>query len=406
MKPLRILVLLPRVPWPLEKGDKLRAYHQLRMLARTHEVHVWALSDRPPDPQARPVLEPLFASFHISRLSWPGILLNVLRSFLLGQPLQVGYFFHPPIRKAFQRFAHEIKPDHVYFQLPRTVEYARGLEYPKTLDFQDAFSAGMLRQAGRAPWYLKPLLRMEHRRMQRYETSAFGLFDHLTIISATDRELIRHPRRQDIRVVPNGVDTSFFSPMEKERDHDILFTGNMAYSPNVDAAHFLVRTLMPRVWERYPKARVMLAGATPSAEVRALAGPLVTVTGWMEDIRQAYAGARVFIAPMRIGTGMQNKLLEAMAMGLPCITTTLASKPFAVRSGKEVLIGDTPESLADHILHLLSHPPEAAVIGGAGLQYVRTHHSWESMTALLEDILIGAPSAVSPLNEAPDTLQM
>ena len=389
-KRYRILAILPRVPWPLEKGDKLRAYHQLRVLARKHEVHVWALSDIPFPEGAEENLAPLFASLTLSRLSLCSVAYNVFRAWVTGRPLQAGYFYNARVARQFREFVDEIRPDHLYFQLARTAWYAEGLDVPKTLDLQDAFSAGVKRRMERSPWYQRPLFEMEYRRMCDYERQICDRFSELTIISEADRELILHPDRDSIHIVPNGVDADFFSPVEGICEYDVVFTGNMAYPPNIDAARYLAGEIMPLVWKKRPHARLLLAGASPHSSVKALASDRVSVSGWMDDIRDAYAKSRVFIAPMRIGTGMQNKLLEAMAMELPCITTPLANRPIGTTHGQELLVGTDTAALAGHILGLLEDAPQAEALAKAGRRFVIEHYSWEGTTALLEKLLTGS----------------
>ena len=206
----------------------------------------------------------------------------------------------------------------------------------------------------KAPFYTKPVFKLEYKRLRKYESAIFDLFDHKTIISIPDRDLMPHPERNKIHVIPNGVDHDFFAPVDTEKTVDLVFTGNMAYPPNVDAAEFLVNEIMPLVWKEMPGAKVMIAGATPDKRVTSLKSDKVTVTGWLDDIRDSYAGAKVFIAPMQIGTGLQNKLLEAMSMKVPSITTPLANDALQAVDGESILIGKDAPTLAKQILNLLN----------------------------------------------------
>lgn len=379
----RLLVILPRIPWPLEKGDKLRAYHQLRILSREYEVHLFALNEGPVHPDAFQHLSQMVKSLHFFPLSMASRIINVGFAWLRGWPLQVGYFYNLFANRKLKQMAALQQPDIVYAQLARTAPYAMGIDAFRTLDLQDAFAAGIQRRTAKAAWYLRPFMRMEFRRMQGYEVKLLERFDQLTIISEADRKLIDSPEKERIGIVPNGVDTDFFQPLQKARTAEVVFTGNMAYPPNIDAARFLVQEIMPLVWETKPETRVVIAGAFPHAEVRALAGSRVKVTGWVDDIREAYASARLFIAPMRIGTGMQNKLLEAMAMEIPCITTPLANQPIGTTPGKEVRVAETPGDLAMHILELLDDPEGASAMAKAAATFVREKYSWEGATAHL-----------------------
>ena len=384
-----MLVILPRVPWPLEKGDKLRAYHQLRILSRYFELHLFALNEGPVHPEAFRQLSPLFKSLHFFPLTLASRILNVGLAWLRGWPLQVGYFYNYYAHQKLKQITALQQAEYIYAQLARTAPYAVGIDAFRTLDLQDAFAAGIQRRTTKAAWYLRPFLRMEFRRMQSYEAKLLERFDQLTIISEADRNLIDSPDKERIGIVPNGVDTAFFQPLKKAHTTEIVFTGNMAYPPNIDAARFLVQEIMPFVWAEKPETRVVIAGAFPHAEVRALAGSRVKVTGWVDDIREAYASARLFIAPMRIGTGMQNKLLEAMAMEIPCITTPLANQPIGTAPGKEVRVAETPGDLATHILELLDDPESARAMAEAAAAFVREKYSWEGATAHLVSLFPG-----------------
>lgn len=384
---MKIFVLLSRVPYPTEKGDKLRAFHQIKCLAGHHEVVLVALSHEKPHVSALPILSSFCAQVHFIRLGRMGALWNILRAFVLGKPFQVGYFYSKKASRKINQLLAETKPDQVYAQLVRVAEYLRTNNIPSTIDYQDVLSVGAYRRSKADRWWMKPLLLMEAARLREYEKRVFDWFGHWTIISVPDRDQIAHERRGEIRVIPNGVDTDFFRPMGTPKEYGLAFTGNMAYPPNVDAACFLIQEIMPLVWARVPGARVLLAGATPSARVRALQSPLVDVSGWMDDIRQAYASSRVFVAPMRIGTGLQNKILEAMAMGLPCVTTSLPNEALGAADGKQILIGNQPGEIASHIVSLLSDPHLAKQIGDAGTLFVKEGYSWCAFTQQLERLM-------------------
>jgi glycosyltransferase involved in cell wall biosynthesis len=285
----------------------------------------------------------------------------------------------------------EVKPDHVYCQLIRTAEYARKLPYPKTLDYQDVFSKGIERRMKTSSFYLLPVLYLEHKRLLKYERRIFDCFDNKTIISKPDRDLIPHPDRGSISIVINGVDTDYFRPREVKKDIDVVFTGNMGYPPNVNAAEFLVKEIMPLVQIRYPDVTVALAGATPHPKLLALRSDRVIVTGWVDDMREYYARSKIFIAPMRIGTGLQNKLLEAMAMRLPCITSDLANQALQAEPGKQILTGSSAMELATDVICLLSDPELAGRIAEQGHRFVRGKYDWQAATAQLERIMISTP---------------
>jgi sugar transferase (PEP-CTERM/EpsH1 system associated) len=386
---MRLFVLLSRVPYPLEKGDKLRAFHQVVQLSKKNEIVLCALNPNRKlnKRDAFSALQPYCRSINFIDIPIAGRIWNIFKAFLKGLPLQVGYFYSFKAANKVNKLIEEYKPDHIYCQLLRTAEYAKHSEVPKTIDYQDVFSYGVKRRMEKAPFYTKLVFRMEYKRLLKYEISVFDLFDHKTIISIPDRDLIPHPEKQKIHVIPNGVDHDFFSPRNSTKKVELVFTGNMAYPPNVDAAEFLVNEIMPLVWKEKPDAKVMIAGATPDKRVTSLKSEKVVVTGWLDDIRDSYAGAKVFIAPMQIGTGLQNKLLEAMSMKVPSITTPLANDALQAVDGESILIGKDAPSLAQHILSLLNDEALYQKIAGNGFTFVKENYSWEEATEKLNKII-------------------
>lgn len=383
---MKICMIVSRVPWPLEKGDKLRAYHQLKHLAKHHEVHLICLSDGRVDAGAIKQLQLLTPHVTVFQLSRWKMIFRIIMAFFSSKPFQVHYFFDRLISKKVKRLMDEISPDAVYCQLIRCSEYVKHLHaYDKTLDYMDALSAGQQRRAVRAPWYLAPFVKEEARRLKAYEHLVFDYFEHHTIISEQDRKLIYHAQCDRIEVVPNGIDAEYFKREEKPlKTYDLVFTGNMSYPPNVEGARRLVHSILPLVRKQYGDVKLLLAGANPATAVRELESDGVVVSGWLDDIRTAYNDAHVFVAPMQSGSGMQNKLLEAMCMELPCVTTTLAAAPLGVTNEVECYIGQSDEELAAHIVRLLENPSLARQMGETGRRYVQGKFDWPSTVQILE----------------------
>lgn len=385
---MKIFVLVSRVPYPLEKGDKLRAYHQIEHLSKTHEVFLCCLSEGEVHPEALKELKKITQHVMIVPLKKWKIYLRLARALLSEKPFQVHYFFQKAAQRKVLTAIESFQPDHIYCQLIRTSEYVKNIHgIPKTLDYMDALNKGIERQTETASPLLAPIYRAESQRLVRYEHLIFEYFEHHTIISKQDQQLIYHPQRNKIHVIPNGVDTEYFQKRAIQPTYHLVFTGNMSYAPNVDSAKYIVKEIMPLVQQELPGVRVLLAGANPNGTVLGLAGKNVNVTGWMEDIRDAYSSAQVFIAPMRIGTGLQNKLLEAMSMQVPCISSALANNALGATPNEHILIGDSPQSYADHIVALLKDPNRAAELAQWGRRFVAANFSWESTVNDLTKIM-------------------
>ncbi len=383
---MRIFVLLSRIPWPLEKGDKLRAFHQIRCLSKSNEIILCALNtDSSADKQkAFRALQPYCKSVNFIDLSKTAIVLNLLLAWISGKPLQTGYFYSHSAHKRINQLIKHHQPDIIYGQLLRVAEYIRYHKLPKVLDYQDVFSMGMHRRMLLASFFMKPFFKMEFKRLANYEAAVFDDFDLKTIISLPDRDLIQHTHKEEIIVIPNGVDHDYFIPRQMDKKYDVVFTGNMAYPPNVNAAVFLSQVIMPMVWKENPEAKLLIAGATPDRSVVNLANERIYVSGWMDDIRHAYAGSRVFVAPMQMGTGLQNKLLEAMSMQIPCVTTPLANDSLKAINEEHILVGETAAELSKAIIRLLTNPSFSDTIALNGHRFVNDFYNWESATARLE----------------------
>lgn len=383
---MKIFVLLPRIPWPLEKGDKLRAFNQIKQLAKNNEVILCALNDKKVNKEdAFKALQPYCKSVNFIDLGKISILFNLAMAFFKGIPIQCGYFYNKRAHKKIRKLIEKHQPDMLFGQLLRVAEYIRKEKTAKTIDYQDVFSMGMKRRYEIAPFYLKPIFNMEYKRLRRYEHDIFNDFDVKTIISIPDRIHIDHPKKDEILIVPNGVDHEYYTPRESEKKYDIVFTGNMAYAPNVNAVEYLANQILPIVWEKLPDVKLYVAGATPDPRVKKVASDKIIISGWIDDMRDAYAQSKIFIAPMRIGTGLQNKLLEAMSMRLPCITTTLANNSLHAEENKEILVGNNEQELAQHIITLLTDKEKADTLAQNGYDFVHRVYDWGEATRIMED---------------------
>ena len=385
---MKILVVLPRFPYPLDKGDKLRAYHQIRVLSQHHEVYLFAVSHQRVPEEHLEQLRPYCKDICLVRSPRLANYKNVLRNYLYAKSLQIGYWDSKRARNRYKDFERQVQPDVLYSQMVRTMTWVSRSPVPKVMDFQDALSMNTERRmdCSRGLWHY--VLHFEFKMLRSSEYNSFHIFDALTIISDTDSEAIPHKKNGSVRIIPNGVDFDYFQPRpEVEKDYDVVFCGNMSYEPNVRAAHFLIEKVMPCVWQQRPRTRVLLAGTSPKASVCRLASDRVTVSGWVPDIRQSYARARVFAAPMQTGSGLQNKLLEAMSMQVPCVTTPIANDSLHAVEGRDILVASDAAQFARHLLDLLDSSERRLTMAQAGCEFVHRNYSWERFGQLLEEVL-------------------
>jgi sugar transferase (PEP-CTERM/EpsH1 system associated) len=385
---MKILVLTSRFPYPLEKGDKLRAFHQVKELGRNHEIILASVSDQLVLPEHLDALKPFCKKIVVHQLSFVKVLRNLFLSLFSSLPFQVRYFYS----KNFQRKIYEViekeKPDAIYCQLVRMAEYVKDVQrIPKTLDYMDAFSTGLERLSKRSSFPKKNLVRVEWKRMLKYEQAIFEHFNHHTIISEQDKKLIPHSDRDRIHVIQNGVDFEFYHPINCEKKYDLIFAGNMGYSPNVESALFIANEIMPLLLKKNSNIKLVIAGATPAKEILQLKSKNIEVTGWVEDIREFFAQSKIHLAPMLISIGLQNKILQAMSMKIPCVVSSLANNAIHAPQDDCVLIADTPEEYVEKISRLLGDDSLGNRISENAFHFVRENFDWAASVKRLEKIL-------------------
>ncbi|HLU87078.1 MAG TPA: glycosyltransferase [Taishania sp.] len=380
-----IVFVVSRFPYPLEKGDKLRAYYQIKELCQNYNIHLIALSDKRVPESSIQELKKYCVSVEIHKLSKLSILFNSFLALLGNKPIQVGYFYNYLIHLKIAKTLESLKPDYIFTQLTRTTEYTKDYHAcRKTLDYMDAFSKGMERRIKDAKWYNRWFFKLEYRRLLAYERAMFDYYEQKTIISEQDKKYIFHPDKTKIICAPNGIDTTFFESQQIEKKYDFAFVGNMSYPPNIEAVTYIVKRILPH----FSESKLLIAGANPHPKIEKMAkqNPQIVVSGWMDDIREAYSSSHIFLAPMKTGTGMQNKLLEAMAQGIPCVTTSLANNAIQAIDNESIFVCDSEEQLIPLLRKLLDDSNLRNTVGQKGKHFVEQHYSWQSACQNLIDI--------------------
>jgi sugar transferase (PEP-CTERM/EpsH1 system associated) len=383
---LKIVFITSRFPYPLEKGDKLRAYHHIIHLSSNHEIILIALCEHPVPTEHMTHLKQFCSGVHIFVIPRIKRFFLVLKAFLRGESLQIGYFFSPRLKAKIEDLILDTDPDHIFCQLIRPAPYVALLPFPKTLDYMDVFSVGMRQRAERASPFLKPFYYYEADKLASAERSIYKYFDSHCIISAQDRERLPLTYSEAVTVLPNGVDPVYFAPAHKSPEYDIVFVGNMGYLPNIEAAEYLVKQVMPHVWEEKPESRVLIAGARPHRRVRAMESGRVNISGWVEDIRDAYAAGKVFVGAIFSGIGQQNKILEAMAMELPCVTSSIVNNAIGATHKQHLLVANDALSFAKSVISLLEDDETRMHIGGQARQFIIEHYQWEQQNKTLDKL--------------------
>ncbi|MEZ4898921.1 MAG: glycosyltransferase [Saprospiraceae bacterium] len=381
---MKILIVAPRIPYPIEKGDKLRLFNQIRYLSRSHQVIVVGLTETKNSDISE--LTRCCSAVYPIYLPKSRIVFNVIRGPGRQLPIQVAYFYSRRIKSQIHQIIFQHNPDVIYTQLIRSSMYTRGLPFPKVIDFMDCFSLNTERRARQSSGISRWFWQWESHQVRKFEKHCFFDYDAQVIISEFDRAAMPLHAKHRMFVIPNGIDTGFYQPQTGfPGTVDILFAGNMGYYPNIKAAQYLVEEIKPLVAR---SLRWQIAGARPDAKVSRLQRKGVEVTGWVEDLRQAYANAKLFVAPIWEGAGLQNKILEAMAMGLPTITTPVVNNSINGEPGKHLLIAKNPAEFSKAILTLLDDRDYYREIAENGRNFVRNHYQWDLFNEQLENVLI------------------
>lgn len=386
MRQLSILFVAVRFPLPLRTGDRARAYHQIRLLARRHRVTLVTFLDASPSAQlALAEIERLGVRVLSVPFHRPAAVVRAAAALMTVRPLQVALFAAPALRRVVIDVLATEHYDVIHVQLARALPLVpEDVRVPVFVDFVDALSLNMRRRAARDRWPFSWMSGIDARRLYAYEQDACARVSGASVVSIADRRAMGDPARLGIN--GNGVDVADFPIAHGVRDSQgLVFTGNLGYFPNVEAIDWFARDVLPRIWQRRAACTLTIAGARPPARVRALqADPRITVAADVPNLHPFLARAAVAVAPMFTGSGQLLKVLEAMASGAPVVATTRALNGLEARHDEHVLVADDPESFARAVLTLLEDPARAARLATAARQLVESSCTWEHTVADLE----------------------
>jgi sugar transferase (PEP-CTERM/EpsH1 system associated) len=391
-----LLFLAHRIPYPPDKGDKIRSWHMLRHLAEEWEVHLGAFVDDAADWAHAEVLKGVCADTCLRPLNPSTGKLRALTGLLTGQALTLPYYRDAVLERWVRgKLDSGIHAVVVYSSaMAQFVLDAQGVR--RIMDFVDIDSDKWRQYASTKPWPLSWLYGREGRKLLEWERRVARDFDASLFVSEAEARDFRRVAPESAGKIGhfyNGVDTDYFSPGHGFDNpfpagcRGLVFTGAMDYWPNADAVTWFVREVLPLVRREVPEAGFYIVGSRPGDGVKALAGDGVVVTGRVPDVRPYLAHAQAVVAPLRIARGIQNKVLEGMAMAKAVVATPQALEGIVAEAGKEVFVAGDASAQAGALLRLLREPGTAGDMGDAARKRVAADYTWAPNLARLDALL-------------------
>ena len=384
-----LLFLAHRAPFPPDRGDKIRSYHILRHLAARARVHLIAFAEDPADRHIPEDLRQSLASATIvPRTKSRGR--AAVEALATGKPVSLTAFADPRMRQAVRTALQAHAIEAVYCFSGQMAQYLPASGPRTIMDFVDVDSAKFAGLAEHGALPLRWLMRREARLLGQVERVVATRATASLFVTDAEAALFRAGGGVgDIRAIENGIDAAVFDPAivapVAEAEPLIVFTGQMDYRPNVDAVTWFAHQVLPRIRQHHAAARFAIVGRAPTADVSALAGPAVIVTGAVDDVRGWLARACVCVAPLRLARGIQNKVLEAMAMARPVVASRAAAE--GIDHGGTIRVADGADACADQVVALIGNRVAADALGATARARVLARYDWDARLAPLDGLL-------------------
>jgi sugar transferase (PEP-CTERM/EpsH1 system associated) len=395
---MNVLLVSPWLPWPPYDGGRIRILETLRYLSRRHTVTLVTSVDRADDLQQRSAVSELCENVltTVRRRTTGAIVSRISRGVLSRRPFIQSFHYDPGVAQNVRDLTSRVVYDVIQIEFPFLAPYIRAVaphhRAKKILSMHNIESLRFGRDLDVSQWSKRKLVLLgDHLFFPTWEERTVGHFDGIVAVSEIERAWIRqHAPRATVQLVPNGVDTTYFSPVSASaRRHNpyIAFTGVMDYPPNVDAACWFCDEVLPVVQRNHPDLGFRVIGRNPAPQVLALGRRSgVEVTGTVADIRPHVAGALALVVPLRSGGGTRLKILEAMAMARPVIATSIGAEGLEVTPDANILIADDADQFAAHVDLLIRSGQAETDLGNAGRRLVVEKYDWSVCLAGLEDL--------------------
>lgn len=377
---MKILIVSSRMPFPVDTGDKVLLYNRIKRLYLNHEITLVVLYSKNSELSYIDDISSYCKKIYTFKISKIRSIFNVLLYFIFDKsPLQVLFFKINSIQKEIQLIYENGNFDLVNPYLIRTIPLIQFSNSPIFLDMIDSMQLNFHRRIKKSnSLFLKLLYKFEYKRIIQYENNLHNIITKGFVVAEEDKT------NQRIIVIPLGVDTSNFCPVDKKNNKTIIFSGNMSYQPNKQAILWFYKNCFLEIINKVPDAKLVIAGTQPSKDILKIQSDNIIITGYVESLSELISSSTVSIAPMQSGSGMQNKILEAMSCAVPVVTTQIGLGSIKASHLEEIIVEDDPIIFADHVIDIICNPSKYNMIGNNAREYVKNHHSWESNLSQFE----------------------
>ena len=389
---MNILYLCHRFPFPPTRGGKIRPFNMIRHFAASgHRVTVCSLARSPAEAAEAAGITPYCADFEVAQVSEPIQWVRMLARLPFTTPSSMGYFYSPQLAQRVRARLVGQRWDLIFVHCSSVAQYVEHVgAVPKLLDFGDMDSHKWIEYANYKPMPMSWGYQFEGAKMKMAEKRLARRFDLCTATTRAEWQTLEdYATGTATDWFPNGVDSEYFCPGDEPHEVDtISFIGRMDYYPNQECMSRFCEQVWPMLRARRPNLKLLIVGADPSPTMRQLGErPGVTVTGSVPDVRPYVRKSAVMVAPLAIARGTQNKILEAMAIGVPVVTSRVAASGVDAEAGAHLVVADSPREQAEAIIKLLDSPAERHRLAVAGRQRVLSHHAWAQSMKRLDGIV-------------------
>ncbi|MCX5680466.1 MAG: TIGR03087 family PEP-CTERM/XrtA system glycosyltransferase [Candidatus Omnitrophica bacterium] len=388
---MNILFITHRVPYPPNKGEKIRAFYFIRHLSEKHRIFLYSLCDDKNDLKYREELKKYCVGVNLYCIHPLSARINALMRLFTRYPVTFGYFWSARMKRDIRKKVNEKEIDLVFASSSSTAQYALDIDLkPKIIDFIDMDSDKWAVFAKTSIPPFSSVYALESNRIRKWEKSINEIFTSSIVTTEDERKKLEavDPRgKEKTHVIANGIDLDYFIPQVKEPAYkNLIFTGQMDYLPNIDAVKYFYKDILPLIRRKVPDIRFFIVGRNPSLSIKNSCGEAV-VTGEVNDIRPYLTEAAVFVAPLRISFGIPNKVLQAMALGIPVVATSQILRAIRAVPERDILIGDTPEEFARKVIELLGDKVKRDAISKNATKYIKDNHNWKKNLSILDNIV-------------------